>query len=113
MFLLLLTSQSAGAQSAHAPALNVARTQVLEDVQNAWSYADPYIPYFEVVELKSKEYLRIFQHGIGHLPETLMPRKIYPGSTEPDARRWQYLGTRTVRGFHFAIFRLVTSVEAR
>ena len=109
--LLLLPGQSAHAQDSHAMAINVARTEVLEDVQKAWSKADAKIPYFEVVELKSKEYRRIFPKGLAHLPETLLPRAIYPATTEPDARRWQYLGTRALNGFHFAIFKLVTSVD--
>lgn len=122
LLLLLLhlgaRAQSAPEQTAQGPnaharetspvKLAAARLLVTEDVQRAWAKADPQVPYFEVVELKSKEYRRIFPRGMEHLPATLLPREIYPATPDADARRWQYLGTREARGFRFAIFRLMT-----
>jgi hypothetical protein len=108
LLLLLLLPQAGYAQKAHGVAIGVARVEVLSDVERAWAAASAESTYFEVLELKSSEYRRIFPRGLGHLPAQLSPREIYPATTEEDARRWQYLGTRTWRGFKFAIFRLVT-----
>jgi hypothetical protein len=112
LLLLLITAQAAHPQNAHPSALNISRLQVLEDAQKAWSEGGAQLPYFEVIKLKSKEEAeRIFPRGTNHLPPTLTPREIYPATGESEARRWQYLGTRTLRGFRFAIFRLVTADE--
>jgi hypothetical protein len=89
----LVLAPEAQAQTSHPVSLKVAGAQVLEDVQKAWSEAGVDIPSSAVGESRSKDYGRIVQHELGHLPETQMARAIYPARGASGGRAWLSLGT--------------------
>jgi hypothetical protein len=87
----------------------IARAKARTQIDNAWSTASTERLTLVLIEMKSAEYKSLFPRGLGHLPDQLRPRQIYPVTNELGAQQVQYLGVRRIKGFSFAVFRWITS----
>lgn len=87
----------------------IARAKIRVQIENAWSMATADPMMLVLVEFKSSEYRSLFPRGLGHLPDELQPRAIYAVTNELGAAQIQYLGVRRIKGFRFAVFRLIKS----
>ena len=83
----------------------IARAKVRTEIDNAWSTASTEPLTLVLIEMKSSEHKSLFPRGLGHLPDELRPRQLYPVTNELGAQQVQYLGTRRIKGFRFAVFR--------
>lgn len=92
------------------------RRVLIADVEAAWIRSQTSEPLrLLVVDCDEKRrafkasLANIFPRGVDHLPAELEPRQFYP--REPlSAEQVQYIGRAEREGFHFALFRLVSSV---
>lgn len=85
----------------------IARAKIRTEIENAWSTASAERLMLVLIEMKSSEHKAVFPRGLGHLPDELQPRQVYPVTNELGAQQVQYLGVRRIKGFSFAVFRWI------